>query len=151
MEYRTFGWLAVFALAGGLVVGCAGGSTTDDVPTADVSGTIRLDGQPLEGADVLFMAQDYAGYGKTDSSGKYGLKAKPGENKVTVSKAEGQGAGEEGAEAFDWSMMAEEMPNAAKLPGQLIPERYRHPGKTELKFNVTEDGSRSADFDLTGN
>jgi hypothetical protein len=65
--------------------------------TVDVSGTVKLNGQPLSGALVTFRPEgatgDLGGAGKTDAEGKYTLTAVrggkgvlPGEYRVIVSK-----------------------------------------------------------------
>lgn len=87
-----FGILSTM-LVGSMLVGCGGQSYP---PTSPVSGTVTLDGKPVEGATVTFVPNDSKlrpAAGVTDSSGKYTLTsfrsgdgAMPGEYKVTVSK-----------------------------------------------------------------
>lgn len=65
--------LILFGLATALLAGC-GGISTDyhKLDLANVSGTVRLDGQPLANAYIMFQAQDGTfSTGKTDGSGNY--------------------------------------------------------------------------------
>lgn len=100
MSARSVCWsciclLSVFAVI--TAVGCGGGGF---VP---VTGTVTLDGKPLEGAAVNFTpataGEGQAAQGQTDASGKFtlstvgGIGAVPGNYKVGVSKFEGPAAG----------------------------------------------------------
>ena len=79
------------------VVGCGG---TKGPSVAVVSGTVMLDGEPLDGASVVFhptSPSGLAGSGKTTTDGTFGLTtfratpgagAAPGEYVVTISKEE---------------------------------------------------------------
>lgn len=57
-----------------LVIGCGGNGNP---PTENVSGTVTLDGNPVEGATVAFIPDDSANgkpaVGRTDASGKFKL------------------------------------------------------------------------------
>lgn len=88
--YRTrFGRARFLALAATLIFvsGCGGDDTP---PLGEVSGTITLDGQPLEGVIVVFKPESgRAATGTTDASGQYTLEfsyqvpgCKVGNNKV---------------------------------------------------------------------
>jgi hypothetical protein len=62
-------------LATVLLAGC-GGISTDyhKLDLANVSGTVRLDGEPLPNAHIMFQSQDGTfSTGKTDESGNYEL------------------------------------------------------------------------------
>ncbi len=78
--------LAVLAC---MVWGCNPGA----VPTVEVSGTVTLDGKPLEGAMVGFYPATGGApaTGQTDSAGKFKLKVPAGKAKVSVSKTEAGG------------------------------------------------------------
>ncbi len=79
------------------VVGCGG---TKGPAVTVVSGTVMLDGEPLDGASVIFhptSSSGLAGSGKTSSDGTFGLTTfratpgagvVPGEYVVTISKEE---------------------------------------------------------------
>ncbi len=85
-------WKLVAAgiVVAGVQVGCWGKGNV-----GQVTGTVKLDGQPLEGALVTFSPTKEGGssaLGKTDSSGAYTLSYSPGvrgaeigENRVTIS------------------------------------------------------------------
>ena len=156
-----FGLLIVSGIA--LLTGCGGGGEREQPDTESVSGTVTLNGKPLAGADVNFLGQDFAGYGKTDKDGKYTLVqgATVGENLVTISKLEG----EPGLEMDPDEGMDEGQLEAAgagggddggndgmsDAPKQLVPAEFSDVDKSKLKFNVPEGGTDSANFTLTGN
>ncbi|NOX53831.1 MAG: carboxypeptidase regulatory-like domain-containing protein [Planctomycetes bacterium] len=151
-----------------LAAGCGGGDGAGGPKTVDVSGTVFMDGKPLEGADVRFIGPDgkFIGYGRTDASGKYTLVqgAVPGTNKVYISKIEESETGgefnyEEGVDpgqaAAAMQAMAdpEDATDAVDVEAlgqkELIPDIYSDPAKTKLTFQVPEGGTDSANFQLT--
>ncbi len=81
-----FYFLALLLL---FVCGCGGSSEFDVVP---VSGVITLDGNPLEGAEVVFAPQAVKGQasvgpasvGTTDESGKYVLTTTKGDDGAVI-------------------------------------------------------------------
>ena len=112
------------------VYGCGGGNI------APVTGTVKLDGQPLEGANVTFWPMDAKtdrpSGGVTDSSGQYRLMytadepgALIGQQKVEISTA----------------VSSEEGTTPERLPA-------RYNSSTELTAEVTS-GRNTIDFDLT--
>lgn len=127
-----------------------------DLGLVDVSGTVKLDGQPVPDAVVIFedVSDGTMSYGMTDSSGTYSLMFNseksgimPGEKKVRIgttirilglntTEGEGESEGEEG----------EEGESAAAPTGEdAIPEAYRK----DSKLIVTVDSSTSTvNFDL---
>lgn len=151
-------WGVLVVVAIGLS-GCTGGGS---VPKADVSGTVTLNGQPLADADVHFVNEEsgFAGYGRTDSQGKYTLVqgAAIGTNKVFFSKKETSGdydpdpeAGMddgqfEAAVGFDEGEAA--MPGVAR-GGEQIPPPYTGEN-SKLTYEVPAGGANDADFKLTG-
>lgn len=135
---QTYSWLprlAVAALGLVLSVGCGGG------PTVPVSGTVTLDGEPLEGATVIFTPQDDGrpSAARTDSEGRYELTfsrdargALPGKHVVTISTYSGEDTDSD--------------------PEYAIPAS---PEKVPAKYNVNselvetvEQGGNTIDFDL---
>jgi hypothetical protein len=115
------------------VVGCG----PDNV--GQVSGTVRLDGQPLEGAYVEFqpVAGNSPSRGVTDATGQYTLKytreiegAELGEHTVRITTYAG---GDPDAE-----------PPKPPVP-EKVPRKYN--AQSELKAKV-EKGSNTADFEL---
>jgi len=125
-----------------LVAGC-GPARRPTVKTAKVSGTIKMDGQPLADAQVNFLAAEYAGVANTDATGHYELEAQPGANKVYVVKYEGVGPN------FDETMIGSSDAPGASGPKQLVPKKYSEPASTELEFTVPDAGSTDANFELT--
>lgn len=126
--------------------------------TVDVSGTILIDGKPVEGVEVNFVSdkEKFAGYGKTDAQGKYTLVqgAVPGPNKVWLRKLESgqfQVNVEEGMDQGQFEAMAGSdpaMPTTAQAPKQLIPADFSDPKNPKLTYVVPEGGTESADFKI---
>lgn len=122
--------LAIAALA---AVGCSGGSP--DVGL--VTGTVTLDGEPLENAEVVFApASGRPSTGLTDSSGRYELTyirdvkgAVPGPHTVRITTRPEPRADDYQGPAFR----------------EPIPGKYNT--DTELTANV-EPGPNTFDFDL---
>jgi hypothetical protein len=117
-----------------VLVACVGCGS--DLPS--VTGTITLDGQPLENAFVEFTPQEPGGsmsYGRTDANGRYDLMfslnkrgAVPGENVVRITTAD---VGDMGK---------------ANTP-ERVPVRYNR--NSELRVMVEPRGSNVLDFELT--
>lgn len=140
--------------------GC-GGSSPAAPKTVGVSGTVYLDGKPLEGAEVRFIREGFASFGQTGADGRYELVqgAVPGENTITISKIEG-GSGIEldpaqGMDAGQLEAMrmgTEGTPGGGtvpELPKQVVPPQYSDPSKSKLTYTVPEGGSTSADLRLS--
>ena len=137
MSYRLVG-VAILCVVWFGLIGCGGGRTK--VRTVSVSGTVQMDGKALGGAEVNFVGEQYAGIATTGSDGTYQLDAQPGENKVFIRKF---------PENFDPTLAVPgETKGATKIPGQLLPERYSDPARSELKFPVPENAATGADFAL---
>ena len=145
-----FSGLAMGLLLFGFSAGCGGGPSADyhKLGLVDVSGTVTLDGSPLEGAVVMFESADGTFcYGTTDSAGKYVLKLNsektgvvPGDKTVRISTTASTGE-EEGS-------AGEEVDPDAKPSGpkeEKVPDCYNK--NSYLK--VTVAGSDAAfNFDL---
>jgi len=131
---------------------------SNGIKTVNVSGTVYLDGKPVEGLEVHFLGKDFVGFGTTAADGTYRLirGTTPGENRVYFRKylippGAGGGAGE-----LDRGQL-EAMSQAAgparrpgqKQPRQLLPEQYSDTEKSKITFTVPESGSQKADFKLT--
>jgi len=112
------------------LAGCGGGGL-DLVP---VSGTLRLDGRPVEDAAVMFSPVDGrpVASGTTDAQGTFRLTTtnKPGalvgEHRVTVTKQRVTGITEEGVVA----------PGGMHVEW-LIPERYSRADTSGLRVTVS--------------
>lgn len=135
-----------------LPIFCSGCGKGKEYSLAPVSGTITQNGEPLIDATVTFTPTNVgssiapASFGRTDAFGKYVLEvitsgesgAMVAEHKVAIT-------------VFDdeESMSAEDSDAGMQLTegaARRIPLRYNR--ETELRFNVTDEGSSSADFKL---
>ncbi|HEY0980998.1 MULTISPECIES: hypothetical protein [unclassified Schlesneria] len=138
------------------IVGCG---SKGGVKSVDVSGTVTLDGEPLQGADVYFSSGTYGGYGTTDSEGKYRLVngAAVGDNKISFKKFDTSNAKgiDTSIPGMDEGQVAAMMEARAKsqggkgAKGSLIPPEMSDPKTTKLTYQVPEGGTDSADFRLT--
>lgn len=94
---ELIGMLAAFCM-GACVMGCgAGGGGSSGAPVYPVAGVVKLKGQPVAGADIVFHLKDGSGssFGRTDSTGRYELTtrqsndgAPPGDYLVGISKTD---------------------------------------------------------------
>jgi len=124
-----------------IAVGSGGGGA----PTVSVSGTVTVDGKPLDGATVVFTPVDAAkdgfapaSHGTTDASGKYTLAltmtgksgAIVGKHRVTIGKFE------------EPDVDDEESDELGEEPASLVPEH-------DLTFDVSSSGTDQANFDLS--
>jgi len=116
------------------LAGCGG--VSDAPETGDVQGYVKLDGQPMPGAKVIFQpTEGRPSNGRTDQEGYYELTysrsqsgAKVGTHKVSITTfIEADDEGNPGVE-------------------EKIPEKYN--SKTELTKEV-EAGDNEINFDLT--
>lgn len=142
-------WPAALVLG---AAGCGGG------PYAPVSGTVRYNGAPLSGAQVLFQpvaapgsggdAGGAGSYARCDAAGRFTLEAAtatptpgalPGRHTVRVSLPPAEAdAGESDAAA-----------GRGKAPKpNPIPKQYNE--DSTLTFDVPAGGTDKADFDLAG-
>ena len=120
------GWMSMALL---LAVSCTGCGSGDAPPLGAVSGTVTLDGDPLEGVIVVFKpTEGRPAVGTSDAEGKYSLEyaykvsgCKVGANKVS----------------FEWPLGAT---NAKALS-------TKYTTQSELTEEVA-DGSNTIDFDL---
>lgn len=131
------------------LAGCGDGAA---FKTAPVSGTVMIDGVPVEDAEVHFIGVGMNAVGKTDSQGKYELErgAVVGENQVYISKYVGGVGGEQGEiDAGQMEAMAIAQGGTRNAPKQLIPARYSNPASMSLTLTIPSEGISSADFDLS--
>ncbi|WP_347244319.1 carboxypeptidase-like regulatory domain-containing protein [Thermogutta sp.] len=116
-----------------------------------VEGKITYKGNPLAGANVLFVATDgkASGAGRTDATGSYRIQSQwgaglpVGEYFVAVTKFEDTGPIEEEGPYNPEAANVEAPP-----PKPLVPQKYAVPEKSGLKASVRPDTNRF-DFDLT--
>ena len=137
-------------LAFGLV-GCGGSSLPSPVP---VSGTVTLNGKPVDAAVVTFIgaAGARSGSGKTGTDGTFKLTtintddgAPPGEYVVTISKVEAKVSGPavdvtkgQFGPAYEAGMGAAAKGNMASLQKNLLPEKYASAADSGLKRTVVK-------------
>jgi len=151
---------ALLALAA--LVGC-GGKKGD---FATVSGVVTYNGDPVEGAKVIFHStvevegKPGGSYGAlTDSQGKYVIAAvgkdpgiPPGLYKVTITKYEGKGvAPGEGMDAGQTDAMASDT-GVAVTKGMVknhLPDQYATVQNTKLSTTVEVGKNENVNFNLT--
>ncbi len=141
-----------------LMLGC--GAEPDKIKVVAVTGTVTLDGQPLDDAMVSFLpqtAQGVAAAATTDAKGRYSLQtagvrkqgAAPGEYKVIIMKTEvKQLRTEEEALSQVKSQGPMAMPPPTNEARQVLPEKYRNPAQSGFAATVSESGDNSFDFEL---
>ena len=145
MKCRWSICLLLFVCASLLIAGC-GPKGREKPKTVKVSGTVTLNGTALDGAEVNFVGDGYAGVTNTDSTGNYEVEAQPGNNKVFIRKFEGM-------DEIDPTMIdaSGDSGEGGGGPKSLIPEKYSVEAKTELSYSVPEEDATGANFDLTSN
>lgn len=128
-----------------LLAGCQGSEGKIKLPkTVPASGTVTLDGKPLEGAAVMFFSTgNSAGsdsMGSTDSAGKYSLSlvhggsgAPPGNYKVIVSHMAGPGG-----KPIQRGIGAP--PPIDQGAVESLPARYSNMNETSLNAVIPEGG-----------
>lgn len=154
-------------------VGCSKGPK---LPTVPVSGTVTLDGTPLEGASVAFSPSDMEGKpanGITNAEGKFTLKtflggtegqadgALAGDYTVMVTKYEAQSgsAPPDNSSTGDYVEQQKKAQEAMKsntpLPPQsqgaaklVTPPKYANPKETDLKASIKPSGNPPITLEL---
>jgi len=157
MRLRWFAW-ATGLLALTLVIGCGKSGSF-----ATVSGTVTYNGNPVEGAKVVFHSTvEVAGKpspsyaAATDSQGKYVIATNgkdpgipPGLYKLTITKYEGKGANapQEGLDPGQLDAIASDQGFTAKTGiKNLLPDQY---ATTEnSKLSATLEPGKNADVNF---
>ncbi len=134
------------------IAGCGEQALEGVVP---VSGTVTYQGQPVEGANVIFtpVAEGRAASGVTDSRGRYTLTtlqpgdgAEPGSYRVMIQKTETEGGlTEEEAQAY---FEQHGTPPPTGETRHLLPAKYARPDTSELTAEVREGENNVFDFAL---
>jgi len=150
MKHRMCAYMVVLTFGLGLAAGCPepGGQSVD---TVDVSGTVTLDSQPLEGVAVHFSrSMDHGGTGVTGADGSYelGNGAEPGENKVYFTAVDSVDEEDED-DAMPDAGMDEDDEAETGGEGSAIPAKYSDAANPALTFTVPAGGSTEANFELT--
>jgi hypothetical protein len=142
--------LVAGAVAAALLAGCG---KAPPPPIVEAQGVVRLDGKPLNRAEVRFIplidyGPEYVAVGVTDEAGRFKLtcKGRPGacagENRVLVMESEvparlkGEGAQAELARYFQ------------SLGGRPLPPKYANLVESPLTANVTAE-PKEYTFELT--
>ena len=105
--------------------------------TYPVSGTVKVDGQPVANGEIIFRAADGAtgSWEAKITDGSYSLESTAGEKRVEITarrKIDAAGNADSGEPAFSFEAY--------------IPEKYNE--KSDLKATVTSAGPNVFDFDL---
>ncbi|WP_166820680.1 carboxypeptidase-like regulatory domain-containing protein [Thalassoroseus pseudoceratinae] len=135
-----------------IAVGCGGATedqwTKDRPKVVPVSGTVTYNGDPVEGADVVFRSSAKGGpaYAKTDAEGRFELTtyepgdgAVPGSHQVRISK------------------IVVHQPEIKDPEGVIpptteenqLPAKYNDFDQSKLTASVAEDGENDFKFELT--
>lgn len=141
-------------LLGIAVLGAGCGRSGPAVNTVNVSGTVSLDGRPLEGVTVVFIGEGakFVGMGTTGPEGKYQLDrgtipgkrgAMPGTNQVYFTKPDSSASAEEPP------IVPPESNVPVEPQGSPIPPQYSNAAKPALTYEVPEGGTQTADFQLS--
>jgi hypothetical protein len=144
------------ALLGVVLIGCGGKGATP------VRGVITLEGTPVAGATVLFMADDQDGRrpasGFTSSDGTFQLTtykpndgALPGEYRVLIQKTEAAkdpGAAERSAQERAKVKIEGRSPRKPRQP--ILPEAYARFDTTPLRCTVPITGTVSFNLEKGG-
>lgn len=125
------------------VGGCSSSTSGSGHETGNVSGVVKLDGQPLEGAKVGFHPdQGPSAYGKTDASGKYEIQlsseqsgAMLGKNTVRITTASGLRENDQGKIELK---VPERIPAQFNVRSELV--REVKPGANSFDFDLTSKG-----------
>ena len=126
-----------------MFAGCLG-SGANLPATVPAEGIVTLDGAPVEGGTILFIAEEgnYNASASSDKNGKFAMKAfeeksgaVAGSYLVQISKTEVEKLSEQGGET------------AVNLK-QGLPAKYATIGTSGLKFTVPEAGAKDIKFEL---
>lgn len=132
----------------GFLAGCGEDVPTEEVPPLQpVSGTVTVDGEPVQGVAITFVPTTGTGngaYGATDASGKYDLQYRTGEPGIP--------AGEYMALFTkvvqpDGSPIPEGQTAADVNAVDMIPDRYRQMDGADRRVTVPQGGT-TFDYDI---
>lgn len=169
MQHKTFFAVADIGFFLLVLVGC----NNPDSAFMKISGTITYNGEPVEGAEVTFVATDpsgNSGSGVTNASGVYSLTSAgavrqgtgvlPGEYVVRVTKTQVTTTLDPDEEAFQQGRLTyEEFTERQHARGpyaggtrverkELLPVKYSQPNTTDLKATVIKGRNQPFNFAL---
>jgi hypothetical protein len=136
MRSSRLGRVGAFLLLTGVFAfaGCS------DQSTAEVSGMVRVDGNPVETGSIMFVPADGIGStaGGEIKDGKYSVRVPVGKMKVSISSPK-----------LVRMKKLYNTPDSPEMPWneEALPKRYNE--QTELELDVTP-GSNKKDWDLQG-
>ncbi|MCA9083103.1 MAG: carboxypeptidase regulatory-like domain-containing protein [Planctomycetaceae bacterium] len=143
-------------------LGCGNSADAPPEPVFPVSGKVTLNGEPVVGADVVFINTEKkrSAFGRTDNAGEYRLTtfssndgAVEGKAVVTVTKyvAAAPEAPQPDIESEDYEPPgfggAEE--EVVEAPKSEVPEKYSSDQTSGLVAVVSANGENRVDFDLS--
>ncbi|WP_197444158.1 transthyretin-like family protein [Maioricimonas rarisocia] len=134
---------------------------TKNLPeTVPATGVILLDGEPVEGASVVFAPvppDNYPANALTDSSGRFELKAfpskdgaVPGSYQVGVSRTV-----EVSADSMSADQLGEDAAHAAESPTSgvnwinALPNQYANPTMSGIELTIPDDGTSDLKIELS--
>lgn len=137
MQRVTFSLLLILSP---WVLGCGGGGPSDVPPLGTVTGVVKLDGEPLAGAQVTFSPENgRSSTAETDATGRYDLRysaelkgAVVGQHTVAITTYR---------DAVSDETTGKNQPAVAER----VPKRYNE--STQLTEEV-KAGANTIDFDL---
>lgn len=131
---RIYSWQAMLGLLAAMSLGC--GKPADE-RTAVVSGTVTLQGAPLDAGTVLFMSED--GNAASESlapDGSYTVRCRPDRYKIAVTPP---------PPPDPLGIPAGAAVSQVPPSGKLIPKRYQELGSSGLTVEVKKGNNR---FDI---
>ncbi len=171
ISYKHMPLVVLIALMG-CALGCSSGSTSR-IPTFRVTGTVTLNGKPVEGAVVNFIPLEgkSSAIGSSDAQGNYSLStyapadgAPEGQYKISISKFDGAPPPAAAAAATPppGTLAPGGLPEdytpptagggggPAKPAGlkNLLPAKFANADTSALRATVEKGGTNKFDFDL---
>ena len=137
------------------LVGCGDAPLLDG--TSPVTGLVTYQGQPVEGATVVFTpeGEGRAASGRTDASGRFEMTTLspgdgvfPGKYRCAISKTEVTGGATREEVEQQTSASSTDQTPAEPTVRELLPEKYKSPATSGLTAEVTESGPNDIVFDL---
>lgn len=146
MHHKTLPVLLVVFL-----LGCGGQDewSSKRPKVYSAGGVVKLDGQPLEGAVVVYHSQSHqiAAQGTSDAEGRFELTtfddqdgAADGPHKVVVTKR----VYEQVKTKYD----SPEEASVASIPKDVLPLKYAAPTTTDIEVTINADGDNDAVIEL---